>query len=233
MNLEDLINGFKYYNETYPHWNIGYQSWRKRGGNYWLHLESLDESHIRHHVLRFLNEWLCRVSYDSASSLKLALEKSANLYLALTDESLVTIDFDAIKNVDGQSLSNAQIIEKIMRNFQEVQPKFGTVPASKLMHMAIPDLFVMWDTDIKKKYKIPSYYSSNHALSYVEFLKLAQLQINHAIIDCMNKNNINRQDAILHIKESDDNLTLSRILDKYNFGIRDGKLETCIQCFKR
>ncbi|GAJ21530.1 unnamed protein product, partial [marine sediment metagenome] len=100
-----------------------------------------------------------------------------------------------------------------------VRPKFGPVPASKLMHMAIPDLFVMWDTGIKEKYKIPTYYCSRYvnAKWYTSFLKLMKVQINHAINDFMGVKGLDRQRAIQQIKLKDNNLTLARIIDKYNF----------------
>ncbi len=233
MNFEDLLEGIKYYNDKYPHWNISYDDWRKKGDDYWLHLEKLDESQLKNQVLSFLNKWLCRASYNSTPALKLALERSASLYLALQNESLITIDFNATKNIGGQSLSNAEIIKKIMSNLLDVQPKFGPVPASKLMHMAIPDLFIMWDKNIKKQYGIPDYYSSNHAVWYVKFLNMMQIQINHVTTDYARIHNVSNQDAIPQIMEHDNNLTIPRILDKYNFGIRDGKLQICNQCFKR
>ncbi len=232
MNFDDLLEGIKYYNEKYPHWNISYDNWRKKGDAYWLHLEILNESHLKNQVLCFLNEWLCRASYDSAPALKLALEKSAPLYLALKNDSIINIDFNATKDIVGQVLSNAEIIERIVNNLLNVQPKFGPVPTSKLMHMAIPYLFIMWDTEIKKKYGVPNYYSSNHAVWYVNFLKMMQLQINHATMDYARKNNISMQNTIHQIMQYDNNLTIPRIIDKYNFAIRDGKLQICNQCFK-
>lgn len=222
MNFEDLLEGIKYYNDNYSHWNNSYNDLRKKGDDYWLHLEKLDESHLKNQVLKlFINRWLCRASYECAPALKLALEKSAPLYLAFKNESLITIDFNAMKNIGGQHLSNAELIKKIMGNFLDIQPKFGPVAASKLMHMAIPYLFIMWDTKIKKQYGISNYFSSNQAVLYVKFLNMMQLQINHVTADYARKNNISIQDAILQIMEHDNNSTIPRILDKYNFGIRN------------
>ena len=119
-----------------------------------------------------------------------------------------------------------------MNNFLGVKPKFGSVPASKLMHMAIPELFVMWDTGIKSKYHLSSYYTANHAKQYVKFLKLMRLQIQHTIKSYQQTKNVNTETAIQHIKAKDNYSTLARMVDKYNFALRDGKVHLCIECFR-
>ena len=151
-------------------------------------------------------------------------------YLALKNETIENINFDAQKNVEGQTLSNAEIIEVIMQYFLKIRPKFGSVPASKLMHMAIPGLFMMWDKGIKEKYKVPAYYYSNHAKWYIKFLKLMKVQINHTINDFIEVSGLDRQSAVQQIRLKDRDLTLPRIVDKYNFAIRDGKVDVCDEC---
>lgn len=191
MRFKQLLEGLQYYNDQYSHWVESYQRLRERGDEYWAHLEMLNESKMREQIIRsFLNEWLCRVSYKSAASLKRAVDTLPLYYSVLKDETLEDVRFDAQKNVDGQILCNSSIIKNIMQCFLKVKPKFGPVPASKLMHMALPDLFVMWDTQIKRKYGVPTYYYSDHAKWYVRFLKLMKLQINHAINDFMKINKI-------------------------------------------
>lgn len=232
MRFKQLFRGLQHYNKQYPHWVESYQLLRERGYKYWTHLEMLDEGQIRGQVIgSFLNEWLCSVSYESAASLKQAVGKLSPFYLALKNETIENIRFDAEKNVKEKTLSNAEIIKEIMRCFLRVRPKFGSVPASKLMHMAIPTLFVMWDTGIKKKHRIPTYYYSDQAEWYVRFLKLTKVQINHAINDFMKVNAVDRQRAIQQIRARDGNLTLARIVDKYNFAVRDNAVDICDKCF--
>ena len=111
-----------------------------------------------------------------------------------------------------------------------VRPKFGPVAASKLMHMVIPNLFVMWDTGIRSEYRMPTYYAANHARHYLRFLRLMQLQIRHAIEDHAEANSVNTRTSIQQIRKEDNHTTLPRIADKYNFAIRDGKLRICVEC---
>ena len=134
MNFKQLFTGVQYYNEHYPHWTSSYRRLRRRGDEYWLHLERLSEIEVRSEIVRFLNDWLCRVDYRSTASLKQVLDSLPPLYEALEQERLERIDVN---------VTNSKVIENLMNRFLTVRPKFGSVAASKLMHMAIPDLFVM------------------------------------------------------------------------------------------
>lgn len=231
MHYKELFEGVKYYNEHYSHWDISYRKLRKRGDDYWLHLEMLNEHQIKSDVIGFLNDWLCRVAYSSAVSLKKTLDILPPLYAALKSESIESVDFDK-KKVVGSVKSNSEIIKEIMNNFLNVKPKFGSVPASKLMHMAIPELFVMWDVGIKSKYRVSSYYSVDHAEQYIKFLKIMQMQIQHAIKSYAEEKKVDTKIAIQHIRMEDDYFTLARMIDKYNFAIRDGKMNLCLECSK-
>ena len=232
MQFKKLLEGSNYYNQKYPHWVESYFQLRQRGDEYWIHLEKLSKDLLETQVVgEFLNDWACRVAYKkSTASLKEAVEVLPPYYQAVRDETLEDLRFDDQKDINGQRLSIAEITKEIMQNLLGVRPKFGPVPASKLMHMAIPELFVMWDTGIKSKYHIPNSYGSNQAMWYVRFLKLMKLEMNHAISDLMRIKGINRQKAKDQIKAINGNLTLTRIVDKYNFAIRNGIMDPCDEC---
>lgn len=233
MDYKQLFRGVDYYNETYRHWVMSYRRLRRRGDEYWFHLERLNEDEVKREIIGFLNDWKCRVDRQSTSLLKEALDDLPPYYAVLKDERIESIVFDELKPVESQHLSNSEIIKKTMRHLLGVKPKFGPVPASKLMHMAIPRLFVMWDTEIKRKYRIPIYYAANHARHYLRFLKLMQLQIRHAIDSYARTYEVDSQTITQRIIEKDKGSTLPRILDKYNFAIRDGKAEICDECYSK
>jgi len=153
------------------------------------------------------------------------------------------VDFKQRKRVNGRLLTIEDIIKRIMGYLLSVRPKFGPVPASKLMHMALPSLFVMWDTPIREAYGIPTYHQAPHARWYVSFLKLMQIQANHAISNVMEIYGVDREGAVQHITKTitenvrgelkmreHPELTLARILDMYNFAVRDGNLPICRRC---
>lgn len=223
MLFKELLTGVEYYNGEYPHWVESYQCLRDRGDEYWSHLEMLDEAQIEKQIIeKFLNKWLSRVNHRSASSLKQAVDSLPPFYSALKNEAIEDIDFGSHKSFT---------IKGVMQCLLRVKPKFGSVPASKLMHMAIPRLFVMWDSGIKEEYGIPTYCSDSlTAERYTDFLKLMKAQINHAINNLMQVKGLDRETAIQQIRLKDNNLTLARIVDKYNFAIRGGKAEVCQEC---
>jgi len=233
LDYKQLFKGVEYYNENYAHWASSYQRLRKRGDEYWLHLEKLHQEQIEDDIIGFLNRWKCRVSYQSAASLKQILENLPLYYAKMENEAIEVIDFDQSKILEKQHLLNSEMIRDIMKNFLTVRPKFGPVATSKLMHMAIPHLFMTWDTEIRSKYHIPNYYGTNHAQHYLRFLKLMQFQIKHAIDSYAKTHNIDARTAIREIRKKDDISTLPRIIDKYNFAIRDGKLKICNECYNK
>ena len=233
LNYKQLFIGIQYYNRHYSHWVSSYQKLRKMGDTYWLHLERLNENCIKGEIIGFLNDWLCRVDYECAVPLKQILNTLPPLYAALKDEVIESIKFDALKIIKQDRVSNSDMVKTIIKHFLRVRPKFGPVAASKLMHMAIPGLFVMWDTEIRSKYRIPTYHTANHANNYVGFLRLMQLQLNHAIDSYTRAYDVNTQTAIQQIRMKDNYSTLARIVDKYNFAIRDGRLEICDQCYNK
>ena len=233
MDYEHLFMGVEYYNEHYQHWVSSYRRLRERGDEYWVHLEQLSENQIRDEIIGFLNDWLCRVDYQSAVSLKQNLKTTPSFYATLRDEAIERIEFNESKIVEKQRVSNSDIIKKIMNQFVKVRPKFGPVAASKLMHMAVPRLFVMWDTGIRSRYGIPTYYAANHPRHYLRFLKLMQVQIGHAIDSYVNAHGVKNQAAIQQIRKEDGFSTLPRIVDKYNFAIRDRKLRICAVCYNK
>ena len=233
MDYEQLSLGAKYYNEHYKHWVTDYQRLRERGNEYWLHLERLNENQIRDRIIGFLNDWLCRVAYQSTGSLRQILNSIPPFYATLKDESIERIEFNESKIVEKQRLSNSDIIKEIMNRFLKVRPKFGPVAASKLMHMALPRLLVMWDTGIKSKYGIPTYHAADHARHYLRFVKLMQLQIGHAVDSYVASRDVKTQTAIQRIRKEDGFSTLPRIVDKYNFAIRDRKLRICAVCYNK
>jgi len=233
LDYKQLLTGIEYYNEHYQHWVRSYKTLRERGDEYWCHLERLDGNQIKGEIIGFLNDWKCRVDRQSAISLKRILNSLPPSYEALKGEVIESINFDESKIVEKQRLSNSDVTKTIMKCFLKVRPKFGPVAASKLMHMTIPCLFVMWDTGIRSKYRIPTYYATNHARNYLRFLKLMQLQIRHATESYAKAYGVNTQTAIHRIRKKDDYSTLPRIVDKHNFAIRDGKLKICAGCYNK
>ena len=91
--------------------------------------------------------------------LKKAIEECKPLSERLKGKDFKTVDFDEIKD----------IVEQIYSSLSKVYGVEYT-GASKVMHLLNRDLFVMWDTDTRKKYG----FHVADGTDYFNFLKLMQ-----------------------------------------------------------
>jgi hypothetical protein len=226
-----LKEGIEYYNRKYGHWVSSYQRLKQRGQHYWQHLELLTEKRLRREILEsFLNAWLCRVDYQSCSSLAAQLQKLPPYYTALQNLRLESVNFQAPVMIIDDRITVGEALESIINFFLDIEEKFGPVAASKLMHMALPDLCVMWDSGIRVCYQIPNYASTNHAFWYVRFLESMQIQLKHVITSLQDTQRTTHSRLIEYLQKLDRRNSLPRMLDKYNFSLRDQGADTCDIC---
>jgi hypothetical protein len=85
------------------------------------------------------------------------------VFARLLPHSFETVDFNLV----------ADDIESI---YSRLRPLVGQTGASKIMHFKHPKLFVMWDTGIRRLYKIPN---SASARNYLDFLRLMRSTFGH------------------------------------------------------
>ena len=109
----------------------------------------------------------------------------------LKDERFETADFDKLR----------KDISFIYDKLNELVKQTG---ATKIMYFKNPNLFVMWDTKIRKKWKIPQIHTT--AEDYINFLKL------------MKQN-------FIHIKWQNKKISLARAIDAYNFVVTQDKIK--------
>ena len=93
-----------------------------------------------------------------------------------------TADFDGV----------ADDIKTVYSRFKAL---VGQTGAAKLLHFKHPSLFVMWDTDIRTKFKIPNESSPD---DFIEFLKKMKSEFGH-------------------IKWTRQDRTLAKAIDEFNF----------------
>ena len=121
---------------------------------------------------------------------KRAIEETNPIFEKLKDEKFETADFNKLR-------------EDISFIYNKFNPLVKQTGASKIMYFKNPNLFVMWDMNIRKMWKIPQ----NHTTSedYIDFLKLMKKEFGH--IDWRNKET-----------------SLARAIDLYNFVITQEKI---------
>lgn len=201
MTYEHFLQGIKWTEAQWRRLSAGktlppafhYESLRGRGTNYWLSLHQMTTTQLSRDIIAgFLNtaEWNCRLPGPRkpakhgpmVANLKKAINHVAPYYQALTRFELVNSNFLGATSLMAQSVPISHIITRTYEEYCAIKPKFGRVPASKLMHMALPDLLIMWDNAIIEGYRVPSCRSrlSNELnASYLAFLVLMQENANH------------------------------------------------------
>ena len=103
--------------------------------------------------------------------------------------------FEKVKSEDFQKCNLDEIQSEIKSIYAAFKKLVGQTGATKIMHFKHPRLFVMWDTAIRKKYKIPNTASP---ADYIRFLKLMKEEFSH-------------------IKWNSKDKTFAKVIDEYNF----------------
>ncbi|MEM5777692.1 MAG: hypothetical protein QXJ06_04585 [Candidatus Aenigmatarchaeota archaeon] len=112
------------------------------------------------------------------------------IFEKLKNEKFETADFDKLK----------KDISFIYNKLNELVKQTG---ATKIMYFKNPNLFVMWDFNIRKMWKIPQTHTT--AKDYINFLKLMKQNFSH-------------------IQWQDKEISLPRAIDLYNFVVTQEKI---------
>jgi hypothetical protein len=213
MHYEELFEKHKLFKDYDDKWyNIS------REKTDWENLHNLSVKEIKDEVIWFLNKWGCRIgpqrAYDIVAKGIKGRSIAARPFLeVLNEETLEDINFDKMKEVGRRQLSNFRIIHHIFSMFCDIRYRFRWVATSKVLHMIIPKLFVMWDNDICAGYLL-----SPSASSYAyKFMPLMKQEANEAIVTYMNDNRCDRKTAIEEITSACDGKSIAKLVDEYNW----------------
>lgn len=119
-----------------------------------------------------------------------------------------------IINFDEEKVSNA--IRTIYRTLSLHSHLGGATTVSKVLHLLNPEIFVMWDGDIRKHYKKNSRIRDT-AEGYLRFLKTMQTEIMEALRDRQIGTGKELDEIEEEIRQKYNGKTLARIIDEYNY----------------
>ena len=112
---------------------------------------TLDE--VRHLLVQFLNDWGCRLrNYDNVTASKLK-----GCVIAV-HQDLLSLQNYSILDFDFQDRGNNQKIINLFNKFwtfsggSQIASNFGSTATSKTLHIVNPNLFTMWDDEIRYQY---------------------------------------------------------------------------------
>lgn len=111
--------------------------------------------------------------------------------------------FDQLKNERFERADFDKLKENISFIYNKLNPLTKQTGASKIMYFKNPNLFVMWDMSIRKKWKIPQNHTT--AEDYINFLELMQKEFSH-------------------INWADKEVSLARAIDMYNYVVTQEKI---------
>jgi len=213
-----------------------YEKLRERGDDYWLHLERKSEDELGKEVITgFLNKWECRLDKPETErgkqlkcNLKKAVDQLPEYYAGLKGFRLENMQFGK---------DNLFLIDCIYSIFRQIKPKFGAVPASKLMHMALPSLFMMWDDGIIKEYGVKKQvlpYFERRVWSYTAFLVLMEENIHHIRKTNPSGPSVTYDELFGQINTQceERDLPITRLLDMANYAISRERntFQKCRKC---
>ncbi|MEM1508498.1 MAG: hypothetical protein QW291_03365 [Thermofilaceae archaeon] len=122
------------------------------------------------------------------------------------------------------NLEDKEIADAIIKCYSSAKVDYiGATAISKILHLLNPELFVMWDDDIRRKYKV-----AGGAKGYLEFLKLVKREVEEAIEEEAKKSGCNKKEIVERIcRELPSNKlgreygrkTLAKLIDEYNWWV--------------
>lgn len=181
----------------------------------WHNLHNLADEEVLDKVIYFLNQWNCHLpkSLDLSRAIKNAYHEMIPHLEALENEMLVVWDGSERKIVNGIELSNSEILAKIFRRFYRIGHNFRDVATTKVLHMILPKLVVMWDTNICRAYGI-----SKSPEGYVnKFIPMMKEIANEVVAFYMEENRTSREAAVFKIEELSKLKTMAKLIDEYNY----------------
>lgn len=171
--------------------------------------DELSADEIRDKIIDFLNRWKCRISNDSAETVKEKLVETRPLTQSLSDKRLFDVN-DSLK-------SSKTGMMKLYEKFDSI-PHFGATATSKILHIINPDLFVMWDQNILKHYHHKNLLISDSAQGYVAFLSLMSEMGREVTLD-FHKSHPQSSPEVYLCEKLGYNLqkSLAKFIDEYNW----------------
>jgi hypothetical protein len=149
MDYRELFHWADRFHQMHQHEEEYMTSLHRR--DVWENLAFLDTQKINEVVLRFLHKWgrMARVvGRKKAPALEKKLRNVAPCFDVLIGTRLADLDFQKHVNVLGEEIA---VVDVIRRIFNEISTVAKATATSKITHMANPQLFIMWDQDIRIK----------------------------------------------------------------------------------
>jgi len=173
-----------------------------------------DIQHVRRVIKPFLIQWgmMGRVVGRGGLNWKklgTALRNLEKEFHVLRDKRFLTV------NLNETKVSSA--IKTIYQELRSIRYIGGVTSTPKILHLLNPEMFVMWDEDIRKNYKEKNGRIGDTPEGYLEFLNEAQNELMETLEDRRRITARGLDEIEREIRRKYKNKTLARIIDEYNW----------------
>ena len=175
----------------------------------WDNLSNIKAAQVRDVIVNFLNQWQCRLSYDCVPHLTTSLQRAERLLKPLRRLDIEHVDLFKPIKIEEKETRTISLIENLFEDVQKVKARrrtVGSTATSKILHMAVPNLFVMCDERIRKEYGCEA-----NSAGYANFM----LRMNFLAGDLISQVKGDKLRILSCSRWK--NRTLPRLLDNYNY----------------
>jgi len=182
--------------------------------NIWNEFDKVTKNKVYNMVV-FLNKWKCRIpKKESLKQINSALinKDVTKFFVKLKNENLITVDLNDPKIICMiKDVFNLFSLKEVGRR------KLGSTATSKIMHIINPELFIMLDEAIRKKWGC-----NDLDEGYINFMFRMQIEAKELIKSFSKENNI---EDVKKIEREicklchDDMRHLTKLIDEYNYSI--------------
>jgi hypothetical protein len=171
-------------------------------------------------ILVFLKEWNKRVKID-LKKLRQAILNSEPILRRLRKRSILSVKLNDNINVNGEAKPLHDVIVELFEIFSKVsKARKNYKGSSKILHVLVPELFVMWDDTIRCAYGCRVMSEAEAGEKYFKFLKRVQRVAKEVIDSYRTEHNCGVNEAVKRIRRNlyeEGFYTLARLVDQYNF----------------
>ena len=178
-------------------------------------LSKLDDvQHVRRVIKPFLIQWGMMgrtvgrkgLDWKRLSETLRSLEKD---FSVLRNRRFITVDFNK------RNVSTA--IKNTFSKIRSIRYIGGHTSTPKIMHLLNPEMFVMWDEDIRKAYKERNSRITDSPRGYLEFLNETQKELRQSFRDRQKETGRSLNEIEKEIRSKYRDKTVARIIDEYNW----------------
>jgi len=213
MDYKELLKAHKKFIKSESRYFF-YDGYMKNRSNCWLECDTPPEFEIKK-LFAFVRSWDNRFSGDMRR-FKQGYKKIHDDVKQLKHKSIHSIDF---RNVETKK--QIQRIFNMVVDCGKNRPEY--TDGSKIIHTILPELFVMWDNEIRKglrkKHKWEWHKEKPQIIEeyVVRFLPQMKQEANEVLNSYIEENRYSRKQAINEISKKGSNYTLTKLLDEYNY----------------